>query len=153
MKFPKTITKRNRLKKFWVDQETEFAGEFKKFCSAEKIETYSTMLETKAAFAEPTIRSIKNILYRYMEDCGNKYIHKLPHFIATMNSGNNRSIYMKPNYVKVSDFMSILHTKPLRDYKKLELETEFTFPCVIYRSQNGENFSLHRKFLKLLPLY
>ena len=58
------------MKKNWVDQGTDFAGEFKKLCSAEGIETNSTMSETKAAFAERTIRSLKNILYRYMEDYG-----------------------------------------------------------------------------------
>ena len=35
-----------------------------------------------------------------------------------MNSRNNRSIDMKPNHVKTSDFMSILHSEPLRKYKK-----------------------------------
>ena len=60
--FSEMITKKNRPKKMWVDQGTEFAGEFKKFCSAEGIEVYSTMIETKAAFAERTIRSLKNIL-------------------------------------------------------------------------------------------
>ena len=64
---PKMITKKNGPKN-WVDQGTEFAGEFKKFFSAEGIEIYSTMSETKPAFAERTIRSLKNVLYRYMED-------------------------------------------------------------------------------------
>ena len=96
----------------------EFAGEFKKFGSAEGIEIYSTMSETKAAFAERTIRALKNILYCYMENYGYKYILNLPQFIATMNSRNNRSIDMKPNHVKNSDFMSILYSKPLRDYRK-----------------------------------
>ena len=59
--FSKKITKKNRPNKNWVDQVTEFAGEFKKFCSAEGIEIESTMSETKAAFAERTIRSLKNI--------------------------------------------------------------------------------------------
>ena len=76
------------------------------------------MSETKAVFAERTIRSLKNILYRYMEDYGYKYIHKLPQFIATMNSRNNRSINMKPNHVQNSDIMSILYSKPLREDKK-----------------------------------
>ena len=116
--FSKKITEKNRPKKIWVDQGTEFSGEFKKFCSAEGIEIYSTMSETKTTFAERTIRSLKNILYRYMEDYGYKYIFKLPQFIATMNSKNNRSIDMKPNHVKNSDFMSILYSKPFRDYKK-----------------------------------
>ena len=70
--FSKMIIKKNRPKKIWVYQGAEFAGEFKKFCSAEGIEIYSTMSETKAAFAERTIPSLKNILYRYMEDYGFK---------------------------------------------------------------------------------
>ena len=70
--FSKMITKKNRPKKIWVDQGTEFAGEFKKFCSAEGIELYSTMTDTKATFAKRTIRSLKNILNRYMEDYGEK---------------------------------------------------------------------------------
>ena len=57
------IIKRNRPKKIWVDNGTEFAGAFKKFCAAEGIQVYSTMSETKAAFAERTIRSLKKILY------------------------------------------------------------------------------------------
>ena len=68
--FSSMITKKNRPKKIWVDKGTEFAGAFKKFCAAERIQVYSTMSETKAAFAERTIRSLKNILYRYMEGYG-----------------------------------------------------------------------------------
>ena len=70
--FSSMITKRNRPKNIWVDKGTEFAGAFKKFCTAEGIQVYSTMRETKAAFAERTIRSLKNIAYRYMEDFGYK---------------------------------------------------------------------------------
>ena len=76
------------------------------------------MSEIKAAFAERTIRSLKNILYRYREDYGYKYIHKLPQFIATLNSRRNSSIDMRPNTVKNCDFMSILYSKPLREFKK-----------------------------------
>ena len=56
--FSSMITKRNRPKKIWVDKGTEFAGAFKKFCTAEGIQVYSTMSETKGAFAEHTIRSL-----------------------------------------------------------------------------------------------
>ena len=76
------------------------------------------MSESKAAFAERTIRSLKNILYRYMEDYRYKYIHKLPQFFATLNSRRNSSIDMRPNTVKNCDFMSILYSKPLREFKK-----------------------------------
>ena len=60
--FSSMITKKKRPKQIWVDRGTEFAGEFKKFCAAEGTQVYSTMSETKAAFAERTIRSLKNIL-------------------------------------------------------------------------------------------
>ena len=98
--FSAMLTKKNRPKKIWVDKGTEFAGAFKKFCAAEGIQVYSTMSETKAAFAERTIRSLRNFLYRYMEDFGYKYIHKLHHFITTLNSRPNSSIDMRPNTVK-----------------------------------------------------
>ena len=121
--FSAMITKKNRPKKIWVDKGTEFAGAFKRFCAAEGIQVYSTMSETKAAFAERTIRSLKNILYRYMEDFGYKYIHKLPQFITTLNSRRNSSIDIRPNTVKTCDFMSILYSKPLREYKKTTFKT------------------------------
>ena len=76
------------------------------------------MSETMAAFAERTLRSLKNILYRYMEEYGYKYIHKLPQFITTSNSRRNSSIDMRPNTVNNCDFMSTLYSKPLREFKK-----------------------------------
>ena len=76
------------------------------------------MSETKASLAERTIRSLKNIPYRYMEDYAYKYIHKLPQFIATLNSRKNGSIDMRPNTVKNCDFMSVLYSKTLREFKK-----------------------------------
>ena len=53
-----------------------------------------------------------------MEDFGNKYIHKLLQFFTTLSSRRNSSIDMRPNTVKNCDIMSILRSKPLREYKK-----------------------------------
>ena len=116
------ITKKTRPKKNWVDKGTEFAAEFKKLCKAEGIQIYSTMSETKAAFAERTIRSLKNILYRYMEDNGDKYLHKLTQFVTTLNSRRNCSIDLIPKNVKNSDFLSILYSKTLREFRKPKFE-------------------------------
>ena len=82
------------------------------------MEKYSTMSETKAAFAERTKRSLKNILYRYMEDNGYKYIHKMTQFVTTLNSRRNCSIELIPKNVKSSDFLSILYSKPPREIRK-----------------------------------
>ena len=76
------------------------------------------MSETKAAFAERTIRSLKNILYRYMEDNGYKYIHKLFEFVTTQNSRRNFSIDLITKNVKNSDILSIVYSKPLREFRK-----------------------------------
>ena len=76
------------------------------------------MSETKAAYAERTKRSLKNILFRYMEDKGYKYIHKLTQFVTTPNSRKNCSIDLIPENLKKSDFLSILYSKSLRDFRK-----------------------------------
>ena len=104
--------------KIWVDKGTENAGEFKKLCKAEEIQIYSTMSEIKAAFADRTIRPLKHKLYRHMEDNGYKYIHKLNQFVTTLNLRRNCSIDLIPKNVKNSDFLSILYSKPLREFRK-----------------------------------
>ena len=121
--FSSMITRTNRPKKNWVDKGTEFAGAFKKFCAAEGIHVHSTMSETKAAFAERTIRSLKIILNHYMDDYGYKDIHELPQFTTTLNSRQKSSIDMRPNTVTNCDFMSILYCKLLREHKKPTFKT------------------------------
>ena len=76
------------------------------------------MSETKAEFAEPTTRSLKTLLCRFMEVCGYKYIHKLSQFVTTMNSRKNCSIELIPKILKKSDFLSNLYIKPLREIRK-----------------------------------
>ena len=76
------------------------------------------MSDTNGAFAERTIRSLKNILHRYMEDNGYKYIHKLTQFVTTLNSRRNCSIDLIPKIVRNSDFLSNLYSKPLREFRK-----------------------------------
>ena len=71
--------------KMRVDNATECAGDIKNFCNTEGLKIYATMDVTRAAFAKRTIRSLKNFLFCYMEDYGYKYVHNLPHNIATMN--------------------------------------------------------------------
>ena len=76
------------------------------------------MNETKAAFAERTLRSLKNKLYRYAKDNGYKYIHELAQFVTTLISRRNCSIDLIPKNVRNSDFLSILYSKPLREFRK-----------------------------------
>ena len=120
--FKKMISRKNTPEKLWVDKGTENGGIFKKFCKEKSIEVYSTMSETKAAFAERAIQSLKHIIYGYIEDHGEKFINKLPQFVSTMNCRINRSIGKSPRDVKNTDFLSILYNKPLTRYKKLKFK-------------------------------
>ena len=63
-------TKKERPKKVWVEKGAEVASEFSKVCKTEGLQTYSTVSDIEATIAERAIRSLKNILYRYMEDYG-----------------------------------------------------------------------------------
>ena len=116
--FLTAITEKNLPRKNWFDKGTELAGEFKKLCKAEGLQIYSTMIETKAAFAERTKGSLENILYPYMEDNAYKYFHKMTQFVTTLNSRRNCSIDLIPKNVKSSDFLSILYSKPQREIRK-----------------------------------
>ena len=78
--------KKEATRKNWVVKGTENAGEFRQLCKAERMQIFSTMSENKAAFAERTIRSLKNILYRYMENNGYKYIQEMTQIVTTPNS-------------------------------------------------------------------
>ena len=62
------LTKTNRPTKLCVGTGTEVAGEFEISCEADRIPIYSILSGIEAAFAERTIRSLKKILHRYMED-------------------------------------------------------------------------------------
>ena len=80
------------------------------------------MSEAKAAFAERREGSLKIILYRCMEDNGYKYIDKLTQFVTTLKTQRNCSIDLIPKNVKNSDFLSILYSKPLRNFRKPKFE-------------------------------
>ena len=80
------------------------------------------MSGTKAAYAERTIRSMKSILYRYMEHNGYKYIHTLTQFVTALTSKRNCSIDLMPKNVNNSDLLSIHGSKPLRELRKPKFE-------------------------------
>ena len=108
------------------------------------------MSETKAAFAKRTIRSLKTILYRYMEDNGYMYIHKLTQFVTTLNSRKNCSIDLIPKDVKTSDFYQLCtanHCENLEN-TSLNLETEFVSRSMTYHSGRVISHSFHKKFSK-----
>ena len=80
------------------------------------------MSETRATFAERAIQSLEHIIYRYIEDHGEKFIHKLQQFVSTMNCHVNRSIRKSPRDVKNTDFLSFLYNISIKKYHKLKFK-------------------------------
>ena len=76
------------------------------------------MSENKAAFAERTKRFPKNILYRYMEDNGDKYIHKLTQFVTTLSSRRNCSIDLVDTSREKRPFVSVGITRLVLMFRK-----------------------------------
>ena len=73
--------------KVWPDKETEFKGAFNNLCDKEGIGTYPTASETKSAFAERNIRSLKNIMYKHKENKWTfHYISKQSQFVSTIHA-------------------------------------------------------------------
>ena len=109
------------------------------------------MSETKAVFAERTIRSLKNIFYRYKADFGYKYIHKLPQLFTTSNCRRNSSKDMRPNTVKKCDFCLFFTVNLYENIRNQpsKLAIEFESPMITCLFAKDTSRSLHEKFLKL----
>ena len=57
------------------------------------------MSETKAAFDERAMQSLKHITYRYIEDHGEKFVPKMQQFVCTLNCRKNGSIGKSPRFL------------------------------------------------------
>ena len=95
--------KRGRVvkpEKVWTDKGTEFKGAFQLLCDKKGIHTYTTNSETKSSFAERNIRSLKNIMYKYLEDKWTyTYLSNLQDFVKTINGRVNRVTQLAPSKV------------------------------------------------------
>ena len=88
----------------WVDAGTEFKGSFRTLCQKIDIDVYKTFSEKKSAFAERNIQSLKNLIYKYLEDKWTySYINQLQSFVQTINSRFNRVTKLAPNKVTKKD--------------------------------------------------
>ena len=105
----KRMIKHKQPKKVWVDAGTEFKGNFKTLCQRRNIAIYQTFSEKKSAFAERNIRSLKNIIYKYLEEKWTySYISQLKNFVQTINSRISRVTKIAPNKVTKKDVPYLL---------------------------------------------
>ena len=105
----RNMIKHKQPQKVWVDDGTEFLGAFKTLCNKRGIHLYSTFSEKKSAFAERNIRSLKNIIYRYLEEKWTySYINIFDQFVKTINSRVNRVTKLAPNKVTKKDVLRLV---------------------------------------------
>ena len=87
----KQMIKHKQPKKVWVDAGREFKGNLKTLCQRWNIEIYRTFSAKQSAFAERNTRSLKNIIYNYLEEKWTySYISQFKNFVQTINSRINR---------------------------------------------------------------
>ena len=106
--FGRMITKTRHLN-VWSDKGTEFKGAFKKFCGSKGMDTYTTNSEANSAFAESNTRSLKNIIYKPLENKWSYgYINELQSFVNTINSRINRVIGLAPKKVSTKHVTNLV---------------------------------------------
>ena len=112
------MIKTEKPKKIWVDKGTEFKGSFKTLCEKKGIKTYTTESEKKSAFDERNIRSLKNLIYKYLEDKWTySYIGNLQDFVNTINSRTNRVIKLAPYKVTKKDVSRLISLRAEQSLK------------------------------------
>ena len=118
------------------------------------------MSETKTAFAERAIQSLKQKIYCYIKDIGENIVHTLPQFLSTRIFCFNKATGNSPRDVKNTDFLSTLNKKPSnkKQENKIQIwrqneffEERYSFlkemQTTIYKS-NFRNFgNINKNFL------
>ena len=108
--FIKMCSERSELnfsKDLWLDQGKGFFGDMANFCEDVGLKYYHTYSETKVAFGERAIRTLKNSIYRYLEENDTlSYIKELQMFVDIINSRINRNIGLAPKDVVNADFLT-----------------------------------------------
>lgn len=98
------MIKHQQPEKVWSDEGKEFKGEFAKLCDKRGIIIYSTRSETKSAFAERNIRSLKVLITKHLEEHWTyEYLSKLSEFVKTINTRVNRVTGLAPAKVTKKD--------------------------------------------------
>ena len=113
--FIKMCSKKNELnfpKKLWLDQGKEFFGDMANFCEDVGNKYYHTYSETKVAFGERAIGTLKNLISRYLEENDTlTYIKELQMFVDVINSRINRNIGLAPKDVVNADFLTVMYKR------------------------------------------
>ena len=103
--------------KIWVDKGREFAGEFSQFCRKNDIELHSTHNETKSAFAERNIRSLRAIIFKFLHE-NNRHIYRKFTAIRKRDCRVNRTTKLAPKDVEKTDVLYLISLQTSRQIRE-----------------------------------
>ena len=87
----KKMIEKVQLQKIWSDKGTEYKGAFKKKLAIREENHIFNSHRNKVSFAERNFCSLKNIMYKRMENKWTYlYISKLSQFVSTINPRESR---------------------------------------------------------------
>jgi uncharacterized membrane protein YheB (UPF0754 family) len=158
----KTLLKDSAPKNIQSDKGTEFINqELKQLFENNSVNFYTTQdPDTKAAFAERVIRTLKSRIYRYITHKDTKrYIDVLPELVESYNSSKHRSIGKAPKDVTadslnvvVSSGRIIHHKFSLGESVRIALE-KTTFSRGYTPNWTGEVFYVAEQLHTDPPTY
>ena len=92
-------------KNLWVDEGKEFYNsEMKKYCKEKNINMYSTNTGLKAVHAERFNRTLRDLIFTYLNSNDVKnYLNGLPNIVETYNNTYHKSIKETPYNVYIKD--------------------------------------------------
>ena len=134
--FSNMITKKIVPRNFGLTWGQSLLESLQNFVKLKKYKSTLQTSETKAVFLNPLKHSLP--LHGIL---GYKQIHMLPPFVITLNSRKNCLIDLKTKEDKNSDFLSIVYSKPRREYSNRTGKTKDTVGISKYELifQKGHN--------------
>jgi hypothetical protein len=161
--FKRMLKSGKHPKKIWTDKGSEFKGSFELHCKKTGIHMYSTNSETKACLAERAIRSLKSIIYKYLEQKWTWiYLPKLQDFVKTMNTRINRTTGIAPSKVTKKDvpYLISLFTDNIKKKPKFQIgdivriaKKDLPFKKGYQQSYTDETFQIIDIVTKNPPTY
>ena len=113
--FIKMCSKKSELnfpEKLWLDQGKEFFEDMANFCEDVVVKYYHTYSETKVAFGQRAMRTLKSLIYRYLEEKDTLfYIKELQMFVDVNNSRINRNIGLAPKDLVNAEFLTVMYKR------------------------------------------
>ena len=118
------------------------------FCEDVGVKFYHTYSDTKVAFGKRSIRTLKNLIYRYLEENDTlSCIKELQMFVDIINSRINRNTGLAPEDVVNADFLTVMYKRmKLRKNTKPKIQVGEKVRLALAESKFQKGYKPHYIF-------